>query len=273
LTKDETWINRGDLLHRFEDYVITESWPNEALRAQINNYFLKMLPKEVSNKDRRNAAEQTLKAFPELVDYFIRYKEQNGEEAVSTSLDKVYFSDTVYVKQYRKFQDILNKETDFYKIEKDSYSASLERCKYLKHVIEDRDGYKCFYHDNTPIKRESDLHIFYNFTWFYTKYDVSHEVNDGRGPSDFKISFGSKDKTIVEFKLASNSQLKRNLEKQVEIYKKASNAKKSIHVIIFFTEVEEKKVIKILNELGIAGAENIILIDARNDNKPSASRA
>ena len=40
----------------------------------------------------------------------------------------------------------------------------------------------------------------------------------GRGAVDFKISRGSKDKTLVEFKLAKNTQLKRNLKNQVKIY-------------------------------------------------------
>jgi hypothetical protein len=41
----------------------------------------------------------------------------------------------------------------------------------------------------------------------------------------FQISRGAADKTIVEMKLAKNTQLKRNLERQIEIYKKASDAK------------------------------------------------
>ena len=53
-----------------------------------------------------------------------------------------------------------------------------------------------------------------------TEYDVNREVNNGRGPVDFKVSKGSKDTTLVEFKLASNTKLKKNLENQVEIYKK-----------------------------------------------------
>ena len=55
-----------------------------------------------------------------------------------------------------------------------------------------------------------------------TEYDVNREVNNGRGPVDFKVSKGSKDTTLVEFKLASNTKLKKNLENQVEIYKKAN---------------------------------------------------
>src|SRR5262249_377294 len=56
--------------------------------------------------------------------------------------------------------------------------------------------------------------------------------------ADFKVSRGSRDKTIVEFKLAKNSQLERNLEKQTQIYRKASDARRAVHVIIFFSREE-----------------------------------
>lgn len=39
------------------------------------------------------------------------------------------------------------------------------------------------------------------FTWFETAFDVNAEANNGRGPVDYKLSFGSFDKTLVEFKL------------------------------------------------------------------------
>lgn len=55
-----------------------------------------------------------------------------------------------------------------------------------------------------------------------SEFDVNREPNYGRGPVDFKASYGAGDKSLIEFKLGSNTQLKRNLEKQVEIYKKAN---------------------------------------------------
>lgn len=58
----------------------------------------------------------------------------------------------------------------------------------------------------------------------------------------------------------------------MEIYKKASDADKGLKVIIYFTEREYKRVMAILGELGMKGDPNIILIDARSDNKPSASK-
>jgi hypothetical protein len=48
--------------------------------------------------------------------------------------------------------------------------------------------------------------------WCGTEFDVNREVNNGRGPVDFKVSFGADDKSLIEVKLASNSSLKRNLE-------------------------------------------------------------
>ena len=83
--------------------------------------------------------------------------------------------------------------------------------------------HRLFFVDGEPIRRESDLQILFRLTWCATPSDVSREVNDGRGPVDFKISRGRYDKSLVEFKLAKNTHLRRNLEKQVEIYKKASD--------------------------------------------------
>ena len=124
-----------------------------------------------------------------------------------------------------------------------------------------------------PIEREEDLHILYRMTWFASTSDVTREANDGRGPVDFKVSLGSQDKTLVEFKLASNSQLKRNLKRQAPVYEKASDAKKTIKVIVYFTAAERKRVDGILKELKMTDDRNIVLVDARKDNKPSGSKA
>jgi len=111
----------------------------------------------------------------------------------------------------------------------------------------------------------------YRLVWFGTPLDVNREVNNGRGPVDYKVSYGANNSTLVEFKLASNSKLKNNLAKQVEIYKAASDSKRAIKVIMYFSAEEELKVISILNDLGLSENDDIILIDARNDNKSSAS--
>jgi hypothetical protein len=121
--------------------------------------------------------------------------------------------------------------------------------------------------EGQPIEREEDLHILYRMTWFASESDVTREANDGRGPVDFKVSMGSKDKTLVELKLARNSQLKRNLKKQAPIYEKASDVEKTIKVIVYFAAAEKKRVEGILKEVKMIDDPNVVLVDARNDNK------
>ena len=70
--------------------------------------------------------------------------------------------------------------------------------------------------------------------------------------------------------MASNSKLKQNLKNQVQIYEKANDTKKSIKIILYFSDKEKDRVDKILKELKLTNDESIILIDAIN-NKKSAS--
>jgi hypothetical protein len=44
-------------------------------------------------------------------------------------------------------------------------------------------------------------------------------------------------------------------------------------VIICYTEADQKKLSKVLVELELDKDESIVVIDARSDNKPSASKA
>jgi len=178
------------------------------------------------------------------------------------------------VKNLSYLAQIIAESTEFYS----TPETTLEECKkkidWLKHVIENQDGYRLFY-DNAgvPIKREKDLQIAFKLVWHGSPSSVDAEVNNGRGPVDFKISRGAADSTLVEFKLASNSQLERNLEKQVEIYKAANNTRSSFKVVLFFDSSEEKKVQEALKALKATEDTGIVIIDARRDNKPSASKA
>jgi hypothetical protein len=270
LTKDQAWINRPDLIYGFED--IYNSIPNEQLRAQVNDFFMRRLTEDMKEKERRSLAIYTLEKFPEVLDYFIKGKEDHAEDAHKLSNTKVEDTEKQFIKQIQFIVKNYLQGTIFYELG-DSYGEALRRIEFLKDVIENNDGYKIFYLNGKPIKRENDLQILYRLTWCATKFDVNREVNNGRGPVDFKISKGSGDKSLVEFKLASNSQLKKNLAHQVEIYENANSTKKSIKVILYFSDDELLKVRKILKELGLDSSENIILIDACADNKPSASVA
>ncbi len=271
LTKDETWINRQGLFREFHN--IPEAIGNDTLRAQMNDYFMRQLPKEPKDEDVGRAIDATIRRFPELVDYYIRYKEDHEDDAKRTSLKQVRYSERVFIDHAGDLATLLAAETRFYQTPGTTYAESLERIRFLKHVVEDRGGYRLFYVDGRPIEREADVHVMFDLVWLGSPSDVNREVNNGRGPADFTVSRGAADKTVIEFKLASNSQIKRNLEKQAEIYKKGSRAQNTIKVIAFFSEAQEAKIAGALRDLKMEGAESIVLIDARADNKPSGSKA
>ena len=270
LTRHETWINKRDLVADFDR--IPTAIPNDQLREQISNYFRSLLPKKPSQREENEAVQKTLRQFPSLIDYYIRYKEEHGDQATGRSERNVELSRQLYVQQFTKLPELLASQTAFYEIE-ETLNAARERAHFLKDVIENKGGHRIFYLKGQPIEREEDLQVLYRLTWFATSLDVGREVNDGRGPADFKISRGSSDKSLVEMKLASNSRLRRNLEQQTKIYEKASDAPVTVKVILCFDENDMSKVNRVLTELKMIGDPNVVVIDARSDNKPSGSKA
>lgn len=272
LMRDDTWINRSDLFKQFDR--LPASIPDTALRSQINQYFRSQIPRRAKEKDIREAARRTLARHPELVDYYIRLKEETGDQAQSVSASKVEQAHQMFLQNFVELVELLRRTTRFYDFAGNSYDEALARVRYLKQVVESNNGYRLFYDGKgRPIQREEDLQVAYKFTWFATTFDVNREVDNGRGPVDYKVSRGSNDKCLVEFKLASNTQIKKNLANQVQVYEAANETNRSIKVILYFTAIEKAKVDRVLQELELTNAENVVLIDARRDNKQSGSKA
>jgi hypothetical protein len=283
LTKDDNWINSHDLRGNFVG--ICNSISNLQLRNDIQNYFRSKLPapkvigkgkrkrqKPPTQKELSLAINETIKIFPKILNYYIKLKEENKEGAKNVSEEKVQEVEVIFKENVIQLINHLINDTKFYDIAaKCSYEESLKRVEYLKDVIENKDGYKLFYYRGQPLKREADLQVIYRLTWFSSPYDINREVNNGRGFVDYTVSKGSEDKTLVEFKLASNNKLKMNLQNQINIYEVANDTKKSIKVIMYFEQTEYLRTMAILKELNLDQERAIVLIDAGGD-KPSASK-
>lgn len=269
LTKDDTWINKPEMFGNFNN--IVESIPNDQLRAQLSDYLVRMLPEDPNQKEFNEAVTKTILKHPEYIDYFIKLKEDTGDQASKVSELKVADTERLFIHQAKALVSTILNESEFYSRPADTFEEAYQKVMYLKQVIENNDGYRFFYHKGEPIKRESDLQLLFKLTWHASPSSVDAEVNNGRGPVDFKISRGSKDSTLVEFKLASNSKLKQNLKHQVEVYKDANQTDKAIKVILYFSMTEYQRVKSILGELELKEGKDIVLIDASRDNKPSAS--
>ena len=139
LTKDDNWINNHDLIGNFES--ICDSIPNEQLREEIHNYFIKRIPIKEKNKKPNQkvvtkAIYETINQFPTIIDFYIKRKESDIEGAERSSKIKVDEVESVFIKNVQELVEQLNFETDFYKVaEIDSYSAALKRVEFLKYVI------------------------------------------------------------------------------------------------------------------------------------------
>ena len=141
LTRDDTWINTNDLIHKFQD--IPSAIPDSSLRASVSNYFEKELRarkqrgKHPSKAERGAAAAETIRQFPELIDYYIKLKEDTGDDATDLSFEKVFATELFFSKRLREILQPVLAQTDFYKLKPGTYEEAHARLAYLKHVIED----------------------------------------------------------------------------------------------------------------------------------------
>jgi hypothetical protein len=271
LTRDDTWINQKDMISKFA--VLPAALPNAELRAQVNRYFKKKLGLDPDARRKRAAAAETISKFPELIDRYIKLQEDAGNRAQAVSSGKVQDTQQVLVDQLKQAVSDLERRTKFYDKPWTSYDECLDRAKYFKGYIENNDGYRLLSRAGRPFSTEAEVQLAFGLVWCRSEFDINREPNNGRGPVDFKASYGSGDKSLIEFKLGSNKQLERNLAKQVAVYEAANQTWSSVKVIIFYTAKDERRVKRILKRLGLDGEKSVVLIDARSDNKPSASKA
>lgn len=151
-------------------------------------------------------------------------------------------------------------------------------CDKFKILVEDNGLSRLLYDSTGKPKHESAAQLlFYGVADSYcdaNNIDLTKEGNNGRGPVDFKLSRGAKDKVIVETKLTSNAQLRHGIEIQVPIYMKQEKTKQAIYLII--DNGHPKALQNFLDfynglEKEIRDKISYLVVDATD--KPSASKA
>lgn len=117
-----------------------------------------------------------------------------------------------------------------------TYEVTKTICSVFKNQIENKKAYQLLYTDDgKPRKEKIAQQLFVCIADNYCKannLDLSPECNIGRGPVDFKISSGDKNKTLVEIKLTTNNQLVHGLEVQIQEYSKAEETHNLIYLVI-----------------------------------------
>ncbi|MHB1334799.1 MAG: hypothetical protein ACYCXQ_02410 [Candidatus Humimicrobiaceae bacterium] len=270
LAKEDTWISKNDFLDN--DTTIFSTIQNDELRTKINRFFYdnlatklnkkKQREKDYSKKSKKNALLKTVWEFPEIIDYYIKYKELNKEYALRYHIAEQefvnFFSDATVLKKEIKREKF---------VKLNSLDDCISRILFFKKKLESNSN--DLYFKTKPLQEKHLRLIFKNVT-YGTLFDYNSEVNNGRGPIDFIVSYGSNDKTGLELKLASNTKLKQNLLNQGKIYQEDSNLKHVIKMIFYFSDQELERVKGILKEIKKpVDNKEIFLIDCRK--KESAS--
>lgn len=260
LTRSDTWINKDDLVRSLR--VLPDSITDEVLREKLKNTI-----SEIMDPVRKMNAEEKLahkiafiESHPEIVDWYIKSKEDSKDVANEILGERIGDFERAYdfvkgpirnaLRAAEKGNNIVN-----------TYEETRRRALHFKHVMEDMDVYQVLYRNGVACFDEHTISLLFRPLWIDTESDVSFESNNGRGPADVKISRGAHDKCMVEFKLATNKKLKQNLRHQVDVYKRAHEAEKSIEIIIYKDEREYNIVMRALREVGLEGSDDVILID------------
>ena len=270
LARDNTWINKEDLCDRGLDYYVAAA--NNAEQRLVLNEHLRQQLKEYYQKPTKALAKKIIpgvvSANPFLLDLYIKEKEEDWFNAKKQSA----FS----IKQIEEIKKLIRRIETSLEV-RDSFANTYEEAHYFsklfKDYIENNDGYRVInHHDLEKPCREQIVQDYFGSVLHTSRNSqIDREVNNGRGPVDFKMSRGKIDSTLIELKLARNTHLKKNLENQLDIYKKANGTEHGIVIIVYYTEKELERAEIILWDLGLSNNSDIYLVDARNDNKQSAS--
>jgi hypothetical protein len=151
----------------------------------------------------------------------------------------------------------------------------------FKNFVENKSGYKLLWDEKmTRGKSEEAVQLLFNGIveqyCIANNIDLTREVNQGRGPVDFRFSSGYRNRVILEIKLARNGKFWNGLEIQLPKYLEIDSARDGIFLVTVYTENDKKKINGIQEKVSEVNKTlnlriNLLVIDAI-PHKPSASK-
>jgi hypothetical protein len=154
----------------------------------------------------------------------------------------------------------------------------------FKAAVEDTDLWKAFWNDDLSKHRDEKIvQAVAGAMWVQrckaANVDISKEPNMGRGPVDFKFSAGWTKRALIEVKFVGSTKFFQGAEKQLPQYLKTEKIVAGYYLCVGFTDADfskdrQDRVRDTCKALPAAKDVNIepIFVDARYDNKPSASK-
>lgn len=240
---------------------------NEKIRREFSNYL------NISNKKRKYTKDEIKRLLignETFFDLFLKKYREDEIESYDFVLDK-----NCEIKWYYISKECVNENPLSIDKNIDVYNLAKTICEQFKYLIEEKGLWKSLYDDNGMSLNEShSQNLFFGIADSYCKannIDISRENNNGNGPVDFKISKGYKNKTIVEIKKSSNSQLSHCYKKQIPIYMNQEEIDKGIYLLINLGDYDQK-VTNFKNAMQKYKNTKIELIEIDGKKKESASK-
>ncbi len=236
---------------------------NDAIRAEINDLVSAKWAKMASSEKKRYLREWVFKN-PERVSRIV----DSYRKATVDAYDPL--SDIDYLVGYMRntFAVTSDKNTS-------SFETSLDIVDNYREWVEYHRGSSIIQSASSRTREKTVQRTLHAIALMYCKkfdWDISPEVDSGRGPVDFKISRGS-DKTVIEIKLTSNTECVHGLEVQIEEYAKSESTNNKLFILVNTGQNEGRvnTVLEKYEEMLHAGLNpaQVVIIDAKE--KASAS--
>jgi hypothetical protein len=248
---------------------------NQELRDRINKQIGENWKHATSQIEKANLRSVVL-SEPELIDDLVSQYKNREPAPYNFEEDPVgeYIWHHISQKYSKDFPLPLNivGEYSIDKIEE----VVLQICQHFKQLVENNGLNEFLYNDEGQPKHERAAQLlFFGIADAYCKANnilIARETDAGRGPVDFKFGTNYTNSILVEIKKSSNiSGLRKGVERQLPIYMKSHNSKRSIYLVldIGFSKKSFARYRELLRK--IAGVP-IKVIDIDGKRYPSASK-
>ncbi|EGR4057752.1 hypothetical protein DDM81_06740 [Vibrio cholerae] len=246
---------------------------NQLIRERVSDYLANIAKPTI--KDRKAALRYAALGSSSAFEHFLGSVKEHSDS----------YDPNEDALAYYKFREILRSDLNTFKLPNiPDIHKSPEQLKMLviatieqfKHHVEKGNLWEELWIGDKPKKERAAQLIYFAMADCFCKannVDVSPEANMGGGPIDFKFSDGYNARVLVEMKRSSGT-VRHGYEKQLEIYKDASQTNFGIFVVIDFGDLGGKLTqIHMLRDERLNNhepASEIIVIDATK--KLSASK-
>ena len=108
----------------------------------------------------------------------------------------------------------------------------LTRARFFKDWVEHNDGYRLFNGNGKTFSKETDVQLAFGARVVQHRLRRQPRGQQRRGPVDFKVSYGARDKSLIELSSPATRSSNAICKKQVKIYEAANQTWTSARVIM-----------------------------------------